>query len=168
MNLLVFIDLQEGFRSVELLSILPKIKQLIINFNGIKVYSFFENEINSQFEQILQWKKFQKDSDQKLIKELTGYPFRHFKHKGYTVLTDELLQHIQEQKISTLYLAGIYTDVAIVKTAMDAFDKNIKVKIIGDACTSLHGKNAHKQAIDSLKHIIGRQNIVQTKELVSA
>ena len=166
MNLLVFIDLQEGFRSTELLSILPNIKRLITNFNGIKVCSIFVNEINSQFEQILQWKNFQKGADQKLIKELTEYPLKYFKHNGYTVLTDELLRLIQKRDISTLYISGVYTDVSIVKTAMDSFDKSIQGKVIEDACASLHGKNSHNQAIESLKHIIGEKNIVQTKELV--
>jgi hypothetical protein len=49
---------------------------------------------------------------------------------------------------------------------MDLFDfTNISIKVLEDACTSLHSQKHHEFAIDSLRHIIGEKNIVSLREL---
>lgn len=88
-----------------------------------------------------------------------------FIHTQYSIFTEELFNFIKENRIDEIYLSGIYTDVSIIKAAMDAFDMNIKVKVVSDACASLHGENNHRYALDSLKHIIGKDNIVTVSEV---
>ena len=43
---------------------------------------------------------------------------------------------------------------------MDLFDYGIETFVIEKACASLHGKNNHKYAIDSLKHILWKEHII--------
>lgn len=43
---------------------------------------------------------------------------------------------------------------------MDLFDYGIKTYIIEKACASLHWKQNHKYAINSLKYILGKENII--------
>ena len=78
---------------------------------------------------------------------------------------DKLKGFISKNRISKVYLCGIYTDVCIIKTAMDLFDYNIKTFVIEDACNSLHEKKNHDSAIDTLKNILGKKNILLTKDV---
>lgn len=159
-DLLIVIDMQEGFKYRESKVIIPKLKKIINRFNGIVVFSCFENIKGSKFERDLRWKKFQDKGAKKILSELRYPKAKVFRHDNYTVLNRALLRFIEMGRFKTVYLSGIYTDVCVIKAAMDAFDNNINVKVIANGCASLHGLNNHKYAIDSLGHIIGKNNVV--------
>jgi nicotinamidase-related amidase len=165
-NLLLIIDMQEGFRYQESEIILPNLLKLKKFFNGKIVFSKFVNDKDSLFEKQLNWIKFQNKNDQKLFSELQSANNVEFQHNTYTVLNDKLKEFIDTNKIAKVYLAGIYTDVCIIKTAMDLFDQDILTFVIEDACNSLHGKNNHDSAIDSLKHILGKKQILLTNDVI--
>lgn len=166
-NLLLVIDMQEGFRHTASESIIPKIKKLLQDFDGDIIFACFKNERGSMFEKTLGWKKFQNKKDRRILAELNHAGAKIFFHRGYTVFTKKLAGFIKKNKFTHVYLCGVYTDVCIIKAAMDAFDNNIKVRVVHDACGSLHGENNHRFAMDSLKHIIGKNNIVPTKDVIS-
>ncbi len=164
-NLLLIIDMQEGFRYQESENILPNLLKLKESFNGKIVFPTFVNDGKSLFEKQLSWTKFQNKEDQKLFSELQTSDNINIQHNTYTVLNNELKEFIKTNKITKIYLTGIYTDVCIIKTAMDLFDNNIETFVIEDACNSLHGKNNHDSAIDSLKHILGKKQILLTDDV---
>ena len=163
-DLLLIIDMQEGFRAKESEKILPNILKLKKEFRGKIVFSKFINKKNSLFEKQLNWTKFQNKKEKKIFLELQFPNNKEIKHQKYTVLNNNLKNFIKKNKITRIYLTGIYTDVCIIKTAMDLFDKNIKTFVIKNACGSPHGKKNHNFAIDSLKHILGKKHIISTKE----
>ncbi len=164
-DLLLIIDMQEGFRFTESEIILPNILKLRRSFQGKIVFLKFINEKNSLFERQLKWFKFQNKKDQELFSELQAMDNIQLEHNNYTVLNNKLREFIKENNITKIYLAGIYTDVCIIKTAMDLFDEEIKTFVIKDACNSLHGRNNHDSAIDSLKHILGEKQIILTEDI---
>jgi nicotinamidase-related amidase len=151
--------MQEGFRCKESTLIIPEIKKTIDNFPGEIIFSCFVDRAGSKFEKDLQWEKFQKKTNQQILAELRYPKAKKSKHTGYTILTASLLNFIRRKQFKTIYLAGVYTDACIIKAAMDAFDNNLPVKVISNCCTSLHSRNNHKCAIDSLRHIIGNNNV---------
>ena len=108
----------------------------------------------------MNWTKFQSVEDQKLFSELQAPNNIEYEHKTYTILNDNLKEFMDTYKITKVFLCGIYTDVCIIKTAMDLFDNNTETFVVQDACNSLHGKKNHDSAIDSLKHILGRKQIL--------
>jgi len=164
-NLLLIIDMQNGFRYPESEAILPNLLKLKKSFKGKIVFSNFVNDKGSLFESQLKWTKFQNNEDKKLFSELQASTNTEFEHNGYTVLTETLLKVIKDRKITKVYLCGIYTDVCIIKTAMDLFDKGIETFVIADACNSLHGRSIHDSAIESLKHILGKKQILSTNDV---
>ena len=166
-NLLLIIDMQEGFRHTESETILPNLLKLKRSFDGKIVFSKFVNNKNSLFEKQLNWIEFQNDEDKKLFPELQTSDNIKLEHSTYTVLNKELKEFISKNKITKVYLCGIYTDVCIIKTAMDLFDNDLETFVIKDACSSLHGKKNHNSAIDSLKHIIGKKQILLTNNVCS-
>lgn len=164
-NLLLIIDMQEGFRKQESESIVPNLLKLKKSFNGKVVFSKFVDHKNSLFEKQLNWSVFQDKNNQKLFSELKEPDSVEIQHHTYTVLNDTLKEFIQLNSISKVYLVGIYTDVCIIKTAMDLFDEHITTFVIADACHSLHGEKNHDLAITSLKHILGAKQIILTEDI---
>ena len=164
-NLLLIIDMQEGFRHAESEIILPNLLKLKKSFYGKIVFSKFVNNKNSLFEKQLSWIKFQNDEDRKLFSELQTSDNIELEHDTYTILNEELKKFINKNKITKVYLCGVYTDVCIIKTAMDLFDNDIETFVIKDACNSLHGRRNHDSAIDSLKHILGKKQILSTNNV---
>ncbi|RJQ15515.1 isochorismatase family protein [Candidatus Woesearchaeota archaeon] len=164
-KLLLVIDMQEGFRSKASEKILPNIEKLMAHFSEDVIFCCFRNEKNSFFEKTLHWKRFQKESDVALMKELQSYCHKKYYHAGYTVLTSALRNHIKNKQIEKISLCGVYTDVCISKAAMDLFDRKISVAVVADACTSLHGNGAHAAAVKSLQYVIGKKHILSTAEI---
>ena len=168
MDILIVVDEQEGFRGKESESILSNIQTLMKRFNGLVILTKFVNLKNSLFEKQLKWTKFQTEKDQKIFPELlnTKRPFTIIKHKGYTVLNNELKKLLLNNNIQKAYLCGIYTNICIMKTAMDLFDSGFETFVVEDACASLQGKQKHDFAIDSLKYILGKNHIIKTKDII--
>lgn len=165
-NLLLIIDMQEGFRSAESEAILSNLLKLKNSFKGKIVFSKFINNKNSLFEKQLDWTRFQNKKDKKLFSELQTSNNIKLEHDTYTVLNEELKEFISKNKITKVYLCGVYTDVCIIKTAMYLFDNKIETFVIEDACNSLHGKKNHNSAIDSLRHILGKKKILLTSDII--
>jgi len=164
-SLLLIIGMQKGFRYAESEALLPNLLKLKKSFKGKIVFSKFVNDKDSLFEKQLNWTEFQNEEDKKLFSELRVSNNIEFEHNGYTVINEALLQFIKENKIIKVYLCGIYTDVCITKTAMDLFDKGIETFVIEDAYNSLHGKSIHDSAIESLRHILGKKQILLTNDV---
>ena len=159
-NLLVIIDMQEGFRSPEAEGIILRVKRVAESFSGDVVFSCFKNEEGSKFERDLKWKTFQAEGDREVLEELRGIKAKKFWHAGYTVLDSALLQFIKKGKYKSIYFCGIYTDVCVIKATMDAFDNELNSRVVGNCCASLHGIMNHTKCLESIQHIIGRNNVI--------
>ena len=157
--------MQEGFRHIESELILPNLLKLKKLFNRQAVFSKFVNNKNSLFKKQLNWIKFRNNKDKKIFSELKAIDNIELEHDTYTVFNEELKKFISKSKITKVYLCGIYTDVCIIKTAMDLFDDGIETFVIKDACNSLHGKKNHNSAINSMKYILGKKQILLTNDV---
>jgi len=167
-KLLLIVDMQEGFRNKYSEAIVPKILSLSKKFNGGKVFMKFVNQKGSPFDKLLGWKQFCKKHEQDLFIEFNAHNTIQLEHNTYTILNRKLKNLIKKLNISCIYLCGIYSDVCIMKAAMDIFDYRIKTYVIRDACTSLHGKQFHITAMRSLSHILGKHQIISTLDLLKS
>ena len=164
-KLLLVIDMQEGFRHPASEGIVATLLGLNEAFKGVVRYARFVDTPNSQFESQLDWRKFQNDKEQRLFREFQVLNVTSFSHSGYTVFTPELQDYVTREQIKEVYVTGIYTDVCVLKTVMDIFDAGIEVFVVADACASLHGESNHKYALDSLRHIVGKDHVMMSADL---
>lgn len=165
-DLLIVVDMQEGFHCPETENIVSKIKKIIQSFEGEVVFSCFRNPESSFFEDQLSWYDFQNKEDVELLEELKPFKENIIFHAGYTIFNQEMKELVQKEDIEKIYLTGVYTGVCITKAAMDIFDKGIEVSVISDACASPHGIESHKAALDTLKHVIGEENVVSMENII--
>ena len=164
-KLLIVIDMQEGFRYKNVENLIPNILKLSKKFSGNIIFTYFENLVGSNFEKVLNWKKFQNKEDQKILKELKDIEHEKIHHNSYNILDENLLNFIKDKNIKEVYVAGIYLDVCIVKFVQDCFDNNILVKVISDCVTSQDFKEDTLE-LKSLGRVIGKQNIIISSEIL--
>lgn len=158
-NLLLIIDLQKDFINDKTRNVPYNIEKLISRkkYKYI-IFTKFINDINSPFYKELKDNGCTKEEGKKITIDTLEYPI--LNKKAYTALNNELKLFLKDKDIETIYLCGIDTDACILKTAIDSFENNFDVKVIEDCCMSHSGKKYHNFAINMLKKIIGKQNVI--------
>ncbi len=164
-RLLIIVDMQEGFRNDNVLSIVANIRNLVMSFNGDIIFSCFENEKGSIFEDFLDYKSFQQDYEREILSELSDFTFRKFEHNTYSIFTEKLFNFIEKKEYDEIVLCGVYTDVSIHYAAMDLFDLGVKTRIISD-CVMSQNEDANFVFLESLRRIIGKDNVLNTDEVL--
>jgi len=170
-KMLVVMNPQKGFEKPETVNGIKKLVELLRYIDTRTDFDVltccFKNEPGSKFETYLDWKGFQNEDDRKLIASLEPFLLKHpkFWHSTYNIFTQELCNHLKNQNVTDIYLAGFLTDVGILKASLDGFDLDYDVKVVADCCTTYHGVNNHKYAVDTLKHAIGKNNVINLSDL---
>jgi nicotinamidase-related amidase len=157
-DLLLVIGMQEGFRSPHAERIIPTLERLLSSWDGDAVFACLRDAPGSLFERQLGWRTFQHTRAQRVLAELRSYVRAVAFHQGYTVLTPELLHAIRKKGYRSLALCGVFTDVSVMKAAMDAFDNGILAYAIDDACAT--EPDAHAAAISALRRILGESHVL--------
>lgn len=168
-DLLMIIDMQEGFRYLESEKIIDNIKHLHSVFSIIAMTKFIDRP-GSIFEKQLNWTTLQSEEKQKLMSEFVNIKANVFNHTTYNPLTEDFRTFVIERGIDRVFIAGIYTDVSVLVSAMLLFDMGLEVFVVKDACNSVHKNqvnNLHMSAIESLTHVLGKDHVVETKGVIS-
>lgn len=155
--------MQEGFRYPESELIVPKILDEVNSGKYVNIFTKFVDVSGSNFETQLKWTKFQDESNQRVMKEFNNADKNVFEHNSYTAITSEVLDFFNSNSIKKVYLCGIYTDVSVLKSAMDLFDAKYEVFVLKDCCASIHKNqnfDLHQSGLESISHIIGKDHII--------
>ncbi|AXH30706.1 isochorismatase [Francisella opportunistica] len=161
------IDIQKGFNCKELDSIINRFNNNHNKFDHV-CFCMFENRKGSLFEKQLKWVGFQNQEDRKLI-EKTKIPKNSYfiNHHNYTVYNADMKKLINNLNPQQIYLAGIFSDVCLLKIAIDMFDDGVIAYVIEDLSTSLHGLDAHKNAFYNMKLALGEDKIISISDVKS-
>jgi nicotinamidase-related amidase len=82
-----------------------------------------------------------------------------FSKPGYAGISDELAAYLKEHEIEEIAIAGIDTDMCVLKVAMDAFDHGIKPIVLADCCASTSGLQSHFAGLAVLARNIGANQL---------
>jgi nicotinamidase-related amidase len=155
---LLVVDVQAGFLNDFTRHIPERIAQLIEthNFRPI-LFSRFVNVADSPYQRLLDWHGCFADSETKLAPELQRYARRDnvFTKYGLAGLPPTLAAHLRETKVSRIAVAGIDTDMCVLKTALDIFDLGIEPIVLTDCCASTAGLQAHFAGLAILSRNVG-------------
>ena len=159
-KLLLVIDVQKDFINENTNPILLKIEELVNsdNFKNV-VFTRFINDVNSIWYKELNYKGCMNEEGRNIVIDTKDYKV--IEKRIYTAYNDELKLYIDTNNIRTIYLCGIDTDACVLKTALDLFENNFDVKVIEDCSMSHSGIEYHNYAINMLKKLIGRQNVIK-------
>jgi nicotinamidase-related amidase len=168
---LVVVDVQNGFITEHSKPVVPVIVDLVRRWQAARgdvVFSRYLNYAGSPFERLIGWTKMADSPETDFVGELAPYVGPHTpvvdKHI-YTLFTPEGTHLVDERGWTDLYLCGIDTDSCVLKTAVDAFERDLTPWILKDACASHAGPEAHAAGLFIAGRFIGTNQIIQTTSL---
>ena len=87
-----------------------------------------------------------------IIKMLRGIPYEYLvKKRGYSAFYDTKLDDILAfWGIKHIFMCGVYTEVAIFQSTLDAFNRGYKTWLVED-CLTGHQKIGHENAMNNMK-----------------
>lgn len=168
---LVVVDVQNGFVTEHSKPVVPVIVDLVRRWQAARgdvVFSRYLNYAGSPFERLIGWTKMADGPETELVTELAPYVSPHtpvIDKYIYTLFTPEGTHLVDERGWTDLYICGIDTDSCVLKTAVDAFERDLTPWILKDACASHAGPEAHAAGLLIAGRFIGTKQIIQTASL---
>jgi len=158
-TLLLIIDLQKDFINHNTKDIIEPIENLILQnkFDKIVFTRFINSKDNICFKR-LNYLGCMDEEGQKIVINTNNNKI--IDKKIYSALNNELIEYIENNNISKIYLCGIDTECCVLKTAFDLFENNYDVYILKEYCASITGKETHNNALEILKRNIGLDKII--------
>ncbi len=150
-NLLVVIDVQNGFVNRNTASLPAKIANLIKSdkFDFV-AFSKFINKKESNYFKLLGWKKMLRSPDIEIHRALREFTNSRniFEKTSYSIFkSKKFLDFIKRNNIKKLYLCGIDIDACVLATAFDAFDLGYDVEVLSEYSLSHSGKGFDRAAL---------------------
>jgi nicotinamidase-related amidase len=165
---LVVVDVQNGFITEHSQSVVPVIADLVRRWQAARgdvIFTRYLNYVDSPFERLIGWTKMVKGPETELVAELIPYVSSEtpvIDKYIYTLFTPDGARVVDEHGWTDLYICGIDTEVCVLKTAIDAFERNLTPWIVKDACASHSGPKAHTAGLFIATRFIGTNQIIQT------
>jgi nicotinamidase-related amidase len=170
-SILVVIDMQNGFLVQRTEHVLPPVLTLIQEFGKLKrpvVFTRFHNAENSPYERLIGWKRLRSSPETDLTSAVQPYVTNVIDKNIYSAFTAEFIRLLTLNGWTTLVICGVATDSCVLKTAVDAFERDLTPIVVSDACASHGGEEAHNAGLLVLGRFIGKKQIVDTASVLSA
>jgi nicotinamidase-related amidase len=165
---LIAVDLQSGFIGTTTASI-PLAVQAFCERNPIRhrIFTRFVNPgAGGPFLEILGWSRFQEDREIALAPEVASLPTLVVDKCSYSPFVDTKLEEtLRDLDVYDVLVFGIDTDVCVLTTAVDLFDRGFRPLVVSDLSMSHAGRKYHDAAITILPRYIGAKNVVTTADL---
>jgi nicotinamidase-related amidase len=159
---LLVVDVQKGFINEFTRHVPKRIATLIErgDFEPI-VFTRFINSEGSAYRRLLDWHECGDSPEIDLADEVSPFadPALTFSKPGYAGISDELAAYLRDHQIEEIAIAGIDTDMCVLKVAMDAFDHGIKPVVLADCCASTSGLQSHFAGLAVLARNIGANQL---------
>lgn len=168
--LLLVIDLQNGFVTEKTAHILPGIRRLVEHFTSQQlpvVFTRFINQPDSAHVKWIGWSRLMSEPEINLVADFQRMATCVFDKGGYTAFTADFEHFLRANAVNTLVLCGIATDGCVLKSAVDAFERNIRPLVVQDACASHAGNDLHEAGLRLLTRFIGKQQLVTIEEIIA-
>lgn len=156
MDCLVIIDVQKGFLNNNTKDIPKKIMELVNKkkFDNI-VATKFQNINGGPFVNLMKWNKMLDNKSQELDENIKKTVDKVFVKNVYSCFTTDFLSFIEKKKIDKLYFVGIDTEGCVLKSAIDCFERNIKLEVLINYCASTSGILFHNAGITVMEKTLG-------------
>ncbi|MBW4678736.1 MAG: cysteine hydrolase [Microcoleus vaginatus WJT46-NPBG5] len=159
---LLIVDVQAGFINDFTHHIPQRIARLIGSSEYAPlIFTRFINDQEGPYCRFLDWHGCADDPEINIVPELQPYasPDLIFSKSGLCGMPDELTSYLRENSIEKIFIAGIDTDMCVLKIAMDVFDIGIEPIVITDCCASTAGLQAHLAGLAVLSRNIGANRL---------
>jgi nicotinamidase-related amidase len=159
---LLVVDVQLGFLNDYTKHIPARIAELIERDRPDPIlFTRFVNQPDGPYAKFLDWHACQASPETDLAPELVKYAQsdRVYAKPGLAGISEELREHLKAASYERITLAGIDTDMCVLKIALDIFDLAIEPTVLVDCCASTAGLQAHFAGLAVLARNIGADKL---------
>ena len=167
-NILIVMDMQNGIiNSDEKMAMSEKVISLVQKHIFDRVVCVkFVNRDDGVFPKYHRYYDMHKGKEIELVDELTADLV--FNRSVYSCVSEDFISKVMKindnDNLVEVFLCGIGTDTAILKSALDFFELDIKPLVLADYCIPYDGSAiTHMKGIKFIEKMIGEKCIVHKK-----
>lgn len=167
-DLLLVVDMQNGFINEKSRIVIPFVKKIIEIFQRKKkliAFTRFINHPDSEYRRWINWGRLGVEPEINIIEEFKNLPENIFDKTHYTPFTNEFKAFLKENNIGRIFICGVATDSCVMKSAIDSFESGIQPIVVRDACYSHAGEEAHAAGLLVISRNIGRGQVKTIDEI---
>jgi nicotinamidase-related amidase len=170
---LVVVDVQNGFISEYSKPVVPIIVDLVSRWQdngGDTIFTRYVNYPGSPYERLMMWTGLREQPETNIVDELSPYVARATSVVGkkfYSFFNEEGSALLRKFGWSDLYICGIDTECCVLKTAVDAFERDLTPWVLADACASHSGPETHDAGLLVTRTLIGPGQVITTGDIAS-
>jgi nicotinamidase-related amidase len=170
-KLLLIIDVQRGFMNDSTRPVVDTVSEVARVFYGREwpvICTRFINLPGSNWERLRGWSGMQHEPDTLLAEDLDVQTPYIFKKSTYSAWSHEVQIVCQNNGVRDVVIVGIDTNECVLATALAVFDAGYTPWVVEDACATGGGEAAHKNTIELLKPLLGKQQITNSATLIES
>ncbi|WFE41502.1 cysteine hydrolase [Micromonospora sp. WMMD998] len=167
---LIVIDMQNGFINDQSRHVIPKVVELVERWEATGqpvVFTRYHNYPGSPFERLIHWSKVQHAPETEIVPELQPHAVRAravVDKRIYSYFNDEGMDLTAREGWTDLVFCGVATESCVLKSAVDAFERNLTPWLVTDASASHGGQPAHDAGLLVTRRFIGAHQLLTTEE----
>ncbi|MEU5912892.1 isochorismatase family cysteine hydrolase [Micromonospora sp. NPDC047527] len=168
---LIVIDMQNGFINDRSRGVIPKVVELVESWEATGrpvVFTRYHNYPGSPFERLIHWSSVQRPPETEIVPELAQHASRAkavIDKTIYSYFSSAGSDLTEKEGWTDLVFCGIATESCVLKSAVDAFERNLTPWLATDASASHGGQLAHDAGLLVARRFIGGGQLVGTDEL---
>ncbi|MFC7382816.1 cysteine hydrolase family protein [Sphaerisporangium rhizosphaerae] len=167
---LAVVDVQNGFVREESAHVVPVIADLVKRWQAVGgdvIFTRYLNYEGSIFQRLFAWSKLMTSPEVDIVPELQPYLSKAtavIDKTIYSLFNDEGQALVSQRGWTDIYVCGIATESCVLKTAADAFERNLTPWVIEDASASHAGEMSHEAGLLVTARFIGPRQFVKAAE----
>ncbi|NAS22390.1 isochorismatase family protein [Herbidospora sp. NEAU-GS84] len=170
-SVLVIIDAQNGFiteHSKPAISVIASLVDRWQASGGSVVFTRYINYDGSPYERLIRWSKVKSSPEIDIVPELLPMADKAtavLDKTIYSFFSEEGDRLAQEYGWKDFYVCGLDTESCVLKTVVDAFERDCTPWLIADASASHAGQAAHDAGIFVASRFVGKGQIITTTDI---
>ncbi|RZU48854.1 nicotinamidase-related amidase [Krasilnikovia cinnamomea] len=168
---LVLVDVQNGFVREQSAHAVPVLVDLVTRWQAAgadTVFTRYFNYPGSPFERFFGWRQLQSSPEVDIVEALKPYAEKAtaiVDKRIYSAFTPEFDDLVRSHGWTDVYACGIATESCVLKTAVDAFERDLTPWLIEDASASHAGPAAHEAGLLVARRFIGPGQVIKVAEV---
>ncbi|MGW1057350.1 isochorismatase family cysteine hydrolase [Micromonospora rubida] len=168
---LVVIDMQNGFINDRSRHVIPKVVALVERWEAAGrpvVFTRYHNYPGSPFERLIHWTAVQSPPATEIVPELTAHTDRAravIDKRIYSYFSLEGADLAEQEGWTDLIFCGVATESCVLKSAVDAFERDLTPWLVTDASASHGGQAAHDAGLLVARRFIGAGQLITVSEV---
>ena len=166
---ILVVDVQNGFICPATATIPAAVRSFCDNNKfEHRIFTRFINPGNGgPFVNVLGWPRLQDEDEIALAPEVADLPTLIVDKYTYSPFVDTKLEdRLRNLGLQEVFVCGMDTDICVLTTAVDLFDRGFQPTVIANLSMSHAGTEFHDAAIKILPRYIGEHNVINITELL--